>query len=479
LSILVVEPDRARVVAAEELRGLSCQDVETHLRRIHPGASIAVIGPAGENLVRYASISHDGRHAGRGGNGAVLGSKNIKAIVVRGNRRPTWAYPEELTRYARDLSRRSFGPATEKYRELGTAANLLLFNRLRALPTRNFQQGSFPHAEKLAPESLRDQRAVTRTSCRACTIGCTHMYAPGDPQGRPVRLEYENLFALGPLCEIDDPEIVVRASHRCDELGMDVISTGATIAFAMECVERGLLNEPWLRFADGEALLRAIDWIGRREGVGDLLADGSRSLAEAIGHGAGEFAPHVKGLEIPGYEPRALQTMGLGFAVGARGADHNRSNAYEHDFSHTTDRRSLTAEGVELAVESEDRAAIMDSLILCKFLRKTLDDFLADAAEMLRLVAGWEMQPEELQDGARRIVNAKRVFNQRAGWTIAEDTLPPRMLQQALGDDPEARLNEPTLRAMVQHYQRCRGWDVAGQPTASQILDLKLPLDAG
>ncbi len=223
------------------------------------------------------------------------------------------------------------------------------------------------------------------------------MYALQDQEGRPVRLEYENLFALGPLCAIDDPEIVLRASRRCDDLGMDVISAGATIAFAMECVERGLLDAPWLRFGDGEALLRAVNMIGSREGVGDLFAHGSRGLAEVIGGEAHDFAPHVKGLELPGYEPRALQTMALGFAVGARGADHNRSNAYEADFSHEVDRRSLQTRGVELAIESEDRAAIMDSIILCKFLRKTLDDFHAEAAEMLRLVTGWDVRPDELR----------------------------------------------------------------------------------
>ena len=159
----------------------------------------------------------------------------------------------------------------------------------------------------------------------------------------------------------------------------------------MECVERGWLDEPWLRFGDGEALLKAIELIGRQEGVGQLLAQGSRRAAEAIGHGSIAFAPQVKGLEIPGYEPRGLQTMALGFAVGARGADHNRSGAYEVDFSDKVDRRNATLDSVKHAIETEDRAALMDSLILCKFLRGVLSDFYAESAQMLRAVTGWDV----------------------------------------------------------------------------------------
>jgi aldehyde:ferredoxin oxidoreductase len=224
----------------------------------------------------------------------------------------------------RDLSQRSFGPATAKYRELGTAANLLTFNRFGTLPTRNFQSGTFDEAQSLSPEQLSVEHSRTRASCVACTIGCEHIYSLGN---KGVRLEYESLFALGSLCGVGDGDAVLRASQRCDELGIDTISAGGTIAFAMECVERGLLDEPWLTFGSGDAVLKAIDLIGRREGVGALLAEGSRRAAEIIGQGSIAFAPQVKGLEIPGYEPRGLQTMALGFAVGARGADHNRSGA--------------------------------------------------------------------------------------------------------------------------------------------------------
>jgi aldehyde:ferredoxin oxidoreductase len=226
----------------------------------------------------------------------------------------------------------------------------------------------------------------------------------------------------------------------------------------MECVERGWLAESWLKFGDGDALLHAIDLIGSRQGVGDLLAEGSRRAAQAIGHNSLSIAPQVKGLEIPGYEPRALQTMALGFAVGARGADHNRSGAYEVDFSDKVDRRHVTIQAVRHAIETEDKAALMDSLILCKFLRGVFDDFYAESAEMLRCVTGWDVDSAELRETARRIVSAKRQFNVLAGWTLAEDTLPERFLDTPLPNDPAASLSRERLAALVAEYHRQRAW---------------------
>ena len=472
-SVLVIDNDQVRLDAAGELAGLSNRAAQFAVReRLGHDFQCATIGPAGERLIRYATISHDGRHAGRGGSGAVLGSKNIKAIAVRGSKRSQWAEPEALVAYAKQLSEKSFGPATAKYRELGTASNLLTFNRLNVLPTRNFQQGSFAGAIAISPEELNVTRDRTRSSCAACTIGCEHLYGLRNGQGN-VRLEYENLFALGPLCGVDDPEVVLQACQKCDDLGLDTISAGGTIAFAMECAERGLLDEPWLRFGDGAALLRALDLIVNGEGIGSLLAQGSRRAALQIGHDSIQFAPQVKGLEIPGYDPRGLQTMALGFAVGSRGADHNRSGAYEVDFSEAVDRRNVGPEAAVMAIETEDKAAIMDSLILCKFLRGVFTDFFADSAEMLRLVTGWDATASELRATAQRIVTLKKRFNILAGWTPAEDTLPDRMLQEHLPDDARAALSTERLAALVQAYNVARGWTPEGWlPTAAMTGDL-------
>src|SRR5690348_324248 len=321
LSVLLIDGDGVRVSDAAGLAGLTAADADATLRdRLGRGWRVAAIGPAGEigpagrPGVRYATISHDGRHAGRGGLGAVMGAKNLKAIAVRAATRVATARPGEVLTFARDLRERSFGPATAKYRELGTLANLLAFNAISTLPTRNFQAATFAEAPRLAAEDLAEMRRVARNSCASCTIGCEHIYSARG--GKTMRVEYENVFALGPMCGVSDPDAVLAASARCDELGLDTISAGGTVAWAMECAERGLIDAPWLRFGDADALLRALDEIGGRgTPLGSLLAEGSRRAARTVGADSASFASHVKGLEMPGYEPRTLHAMALGLAV--------------------------------------------------------------------------------------------------------------------------------------------------------------------
>ena len=478
-SIAVIDDDQLRIEPADDLWGLSPREVEAALReRLGSDFQIASIGPAGEQQVHYATISHDGRHAGRGGSGAVMGAKNLKALAVRGSRRVEWHDADQLMAISKDLSKKSFGPATAKYRELGTASNLLTFNRLGTLPTRNFQQATFEGAQEISPEQMTATREKTRASCAACTIGCEHIYSLGSSEdgqkSSGVRLEYENLFALGSLCGVSDPEMVLLASQKCDELGLDTISAGGTIAFAMECVERGLLDAPWLRFGDGPALLRALDQIVDGTGLGPQLVLGSRRLAQQLGGEAIDFAPQVKGLEIPGYEPRALQTMALGFAVGTRGADHNRSSAYDVDFSDAVDRRDVQPQEARLAVETENKAAMLDSLVLCKFIRGALEDFYGESAAMLGAITGWDVTAEELEVTAARIVAAKKLFNIRAGWQPEEDTLPARFLEQALPEDEKATLSRERLGDLVAAYNTARGWTDEGWIEAEQLQTLGL-----
>jgi aldehyde:ferredoxin oxidoreductase len=456
---------------ADLLWGLPAGEAEKRIRaQFGDDWQVAAIGPAGERMIPFATITHDGRHAGRGGLGAVLGAKRIKAIAVRGNMRTPLADPLAVVALARKLSALSFGPATEKYRELGTVANLLAFNRFETLPTRNFQAGRFEGAEQLAAEDLGPARRVARNSCAACTIGCEHIYATGPD--RSVRLEYETLFALGPLCGVSDPDAVLAAAKACDEAGIDTISTGATIAFLMECTEKGLIRDRLdgsgrpLVFGDGASMLEAIAaLVDRRGTLGTLLAQGSRRAALAIGGDAPAFAPHVKGLELPGYDPRGLHTMALGLAVGTRGADHNRSGAYEADFSGRSNRKQGGPASASAAIETEDRAAVMDSLILCKFLRGVFQDFYAESAEMLRVVTGWPITTLELQTVARRVVCARKCLNEREGWTASEDTLPPRLLtSQPQGGNTEGpSLTHATLESMISAYYRERSWTCEGR----------------
>jgi aldehyde:ferredoxin oxidoreductase len=287
-----------------------------------------------------------------------------------------------------------------------------------------------------------------------------------------MRVEYENVFALGPMCGVSDADDVLEASARCDDLGIDTISAGGTIAWAMECAERGLIDAPWLRFGDGAALLRALAEIGAGTGIGPLLALGSRAAAAQVGQGSIDLAQQVKGLELPGYEPRSLHAMALGLAVNARGADHNRSGAYEADLAGDLDRLDGGPQHVAAAIETEDRAAVMDSLILCKFLRGVFTDPWAEWAALLSLVTGWHVDAAELHDTARRIVLAKRVYNLREGWQPEDDWLPPRLLHETLemGSGRTAALTPERLRAMVDGYWAARGLDAHGRPRA--VLDI-------
>jgi aldehyde:ferredoxin oxidoreductase len=474
-SVLVLDGDGPRLEPAGDLWGLSADDAEQRLReRLGKAWRVASIGPAGERMISYATISHDGRHAGRGGLGAVLGAKLLKAVAVRAVTKVAPADPQAVLAAARDLRARSFGPATAKYRELGTLANLLAFNAIATLPTRNFQASTFADAPRLAAEDLAEARQVARDSCASCSIGCEHIYKVAN--GKQARVEYENVFALGPLCGVSDPDAVLEASGRCDELGLDTISTGGTIAWAMECAERGLIDAPWLRFGDAQGMLRAIEEIGAQEGLGVLLAQGSRAAAAIVGQGSGAFAPHVKGLELPGYEPRTLQAMALGLAVNARGADHNRSGAYEADLSGEHDRLSGGSAHVAAAIGTEDRAAVMDSLILCKFLRGVFTDPFPEWARLLSSVTGWDVDGAELEATARRIVLAKRAFNAREGWTRADDGLPDRFLDESLevGSGRTATLTRERLDAMIGEYYEARGLQASGLLRHGQIEDLRL-----
>lgn len=473
LTTLHLDGDQVTFHDAEPLRGLSAEEAEERLRTTHgkPWRFFG-IGPAGEAQVLYATASGNGRHAGRGGTGAVFGAKRLKGVLVRGRGHVPLHNADAVTALGKELSTRSLGAATSKYRELGTIANVLTMNRLGALPTRNFSEGHFEGADAVSGEAFHEQPEKMRAHCAACTIGCEHVFKTKRGQG--VRLEYEGLFALGPLCGIDDREIILEAAALCDALGLDVISAGGVVAFAMECAEERLLPDA-PRFGDGAGLLALLRAIGAREGLGDLLADGVRAAARRLGRGAERFACHVKGLELPGYEPRALQAMAVGLATGARGADHNRSGAYEEDFRAGGDRLRADASKGEAAARSERRAALLDSLILCKFLRGVFEDLEAEAASMLAAVTGWNLDAAELREVAKRTVNARALFNRRAGWTPEEDTLPARFLTESLEvGSTKAALSDHDLKRMIVGYYRAQGWSDEGAIPAAVIEALDL-----
>ncbi|HZU05073.1 MAG TPA: aldehyde ferredoxin oxidoreductase family protein [Chloroflexota bacterium] len=483
-SVLVIVDGAVELVPADPFLGLDTWATELAVRAQVGGGRVAAIGPAGEQLVRFATISNDGRHAGRTGTGAVMGAKRLKAIAVRGTRPVRVADPAGLQRANQALIARARGPATVKYRQLGTAANLLAFDRVGVLPSYNYRQATFAGAEQLSGEELHRQHLAKIVGCASCTVRCEHLYRTLDegPEAA-VRLEYETLYALGPLLGIADPNAVIRAAQLCDRLGLDSISAGGTLAWAMECYERGLLTPAdtggiALRFGNAAAVPAMLTAIAQRAGLGDLLAEGSRRAAARLGGGSEAWAMHVKGLELPGYEPRGLKTMALGLAVSPRGACHNRSAAYEVDFSGHVDRFQAEVSRGQLAAAAEDLAAVLDSLVLCKFIRKCFDDLYTEAATLYRLVTGWAMDGAELRRAGERINNLKKLFNIREGWTRADDTLPPRCLTEPLADGPGAgeRLTQEELDLMIAGYYAARGWTADGLIPPEKLRELALDI---
>jgi len=471
LAYLWIHDGEVEIRAAGELAGKTPHETEAVIcAQVAPvPAWVASIGAAGEHLVRFATISNEGRHAGRGGAGAVMGAKHLKAIALSGSHETAVARPGEVNKIADRLRRRSVSSITDKYRHLGTVGNTAVFNRLGVLPAKNFQRATFDGAEALSGEGLAGSHFSRRHGCASCTIRCERLFRSLD--GHEQRLEYETVFALGPMCGVSDPEMVLEAARLCDRYGLDTISTGGTLAWAIETSAAGLLpheSDAPPAFGDGAGLLAGIEAIAMRRGIGALLAEGSRRAASAVGGGTGRWAMHVKGLEMPGYDPRSLKTMALGLAVSPRGACHNRSSAYEADFSGAVDRLKADAARGALVAAAENFAAVLDSLIVCKFLRKCFDDFYAESAELLGAVTGWALSAEELELTGARIHTLKKLFNVREGWSAADDWLPERVLSEPLsgGVADGVALSADELREMIGSYYAARQWDAEGRVPA-------------
>lgn len=463
---LVLEGGQVRFEDASALLGTSARDATKALRASYGDRALRVcaIGPAGENRVAFAALENDGRQAGRGGAGAVLGSKRLKAIVLRGRGAVPVADAATARRLSLRLRERTLGPKTAKYRILGTGANMRVLARMGQLPTRNFTAATFAGVERVTPERAReDQRAYVelRAGCAGCPVQCEHMYVRRDRDPRRAAAsEYESVWAFGPNCGIDDLDAVLDAIDACDRFGLDTISTGGAIAFAMECVEKGLVPEdavgPPLRFGNAAALLAAIEAIAQRRGIGTTLALGVREAARRLGGGAEAFAMHAKGLELPGYEPRALPTYALGITVCTRGACHNRAATYDGDLRDPAGELDDEAR-VRRAIDGEDYAAVWDSLVLCKFIRDCFDDFYREAAELYTAITGLELDAAALRASAQATWEAKRRINTRLGWTAADDTLPPRLFAP-IADGPLAgmRVERAQLERVRRRYENAR-----------------------
>jgi len=482
-----IDDDNIQLMDAKHLWGESPEETEDAIREELGDYYIRVasIGLAGEKLTRVAAILNDTtRAAGRTGMGAVMGSKNLKAIAVRGTKDVSVAKPDEFIEFVKMMHERMKGPATVKYRTLGTPLNVLVHNSLGALPTRNFTNAVFEGAEKVSGEYLNEHFVVKINGCSSCAMRCEHIavVSEGPYKGTTTRVEYEPLWAFGPHCGVDRLDAILKAMDLCNYYGLDSLSTGNIVGFAMDCYEHGILTKEdtdglELEFGNAEAMVELVHKIGKREGIGDILAEGVKRAAEKIGKGAEKYANHIKGLEMTGYDIRGLKTAAIGYAVSFRGADHNRHGAYGLDLKGTVDRFKVEKGRAKLVIDLENLYTIIDSLIICKFSRGTYYEGFKDLAKYYTLVTGIEMTPEELERTGERINNLGRLFNIREGFTRKDDHLPPKVMSTPIPDDTVSKgsyITQEELDQMLDDYYATRGWTKEGVPTLEKLKELEL-----
>jgi len=445
---------------------------------------VAAMGPASERLVRFGNITTDkNRQVGRSGMGAVMGSKNVKAVAVRGTGDVEVANLDELTKLATEINERCQGPKTEKYRVYGTPANILVHNRIGCLPTRNFQSGTFEGAEEVSGEQMSRTHVKKILACTNCPVACDHVneVKDGPYAGTVASVDYESLGQLGPLCGVSDLNAITKAVALCDELGVDTISAGVTVAWAMECFEKGLLTKDDtdgldLHFGNGDAMVEALRRLSLREGkLGGLLSEGVKRASQTLGKGSDKFAIHCKGMEWAAYSMRSLQTSTLGFCTSIRGADYLRSGSYQVDVAGKVDRLRLDSSRGKIVYEGENQYAIIDSLIICKFTRGVYASF-DELAKAYSLITGIEMTGQRLVKAGERIYNAAKCFNVRFGARRKDDYPPPRAFEEPMPDDvvKGARIIREEYDGALDSYYEGRGWNKEGIPSKERLAELGL-----
>lgn len=491
---LAIRGGEAEIRDAAHLWGMETRESEAAIRRElgEPLARLAQIGPGGERLVRFAAVINDLRDAvGRTGMGAVMGSKRLKAIAVRGNEPVEVADPQRLKALAKQMASQAKVKARALH-EFGTGADMDAFNLAGNLPVRNFRDGWFPDAGEISAIKIRDTMRVGMESCYACAVRCKKMvrlegrYRVDPEYGGP---EYETLASCGSNCGIADLEAIARAHHYCQANSLDTISAGAVVAFAMECFEAGLITTAdtgglELKWGDPEALLGCLELIVQRRGVGDALAEGTRRAAAQIGGGAERFAMEVKGVELGMHEPRLKHGLGLGYAVAVHGGDHCIGI---HDTSYEKDGPALEAvkgigvieplpadylgpEKVRMFAYLHQWRNVLDSLTLCIFVPWSQPE----VVDLVNATTGWNTTGFELMKGGERAITLGRCFNIREGLTLEEDRLPSRFFEPPrmgkLAGKAMDRVQWERARAT---YYEMMGWDrMTGVPTETRLAEL-------
>ncbi len=491
---LVCTDDKAELRDAAKLWGQKVDDAtDMILDELGKDFKVACIGPSGEKLSRLACVMNDKhRAAGRCGLGAVMGSKNLKAIAANGSKQVAIAEPQKF----RDVSKKQYALINDSMLKVGLethGTNLLLdmVNVRGGLPTRNFQIGMFEKVEHVNGPALTENVLKDRVACYACPIACGRVseIKSGKWAGKSGEgPEYESVVLLGTSCDVEDLNAVTMANFLCNEYGLDTISVGNVIGFAMECYEKGILTKEdtgglEITFGDADMLVKLTELIGKREGLGELLGEGAKRVAEKLNKGSENFAMHVKGLELPAYDSRAAKITGLGYAVASRGGDHMTGYIQGPTF---IDTPFLVVDDSKIADvympqqkdalvlrDLENALTMFDVSGTCKFMGLMLDA--KEWVDLIASVTGWQFDIESFKKTGERVVNLSRAFNMRDGFSRADDTLPGRLLEEPMPDGPAKGHMVEQLDTLLDNYYEFRGWDKkTGKPTAAKLKELGL-----
>lgn len=487
---LYITPKEIKIKDAQEIWGQDTYHVSQHLKEKHgPEIKIASIGQAGENLVNISSVVIEAPHcrlAGRGGMGAVMGSKNLKAIVVKGNLKPSVNNPLALKEILK-TDRQNIRHYTEGLHKLGTAGAVEAREYTGDLPIKNFAGSRWQGASKITGQVIADTLFKKHSACFACPIACGKEVKIKTPPFVVHGPEYETVAAFGSLCLNDNLDSIVEANDLCNRYGIDTISFGISVAFAMEACEKGFLNQEDFKginieWGNSQAIIKLIHQVAKNEGAGKLLGQGVRLFSKKVGKNSEEFAIHTKGLELPLHDPRAYTGMALSYATANRGGCHLESLSYAiesgipiKDLGYGEDSRldPHTSNGkAELVIKLQNYMNIFNALGLCKFL---LFGRIGPTkvTEWLNHVTGWNLTPAELLTIGERLHNLKRMYNVKLGINRKDDTLPPRLLDLARDDGMAAGVL-PELDKMLEEYYRLRGWNENGIPTEKKLRELRL-----
>jgi aldehyde:ferredoxin oxidoreductase len=497
-----IDDERVEFRDATKLLGLDTFETEEAIREQLADDQVrsATVGPAGENGVRFANVTNDGRQAGRTGQGAVWASKKLKALSVRGTQGIKVADPDTLMKLSFDITKEAQGPHTVKYRVLGTTTNVLNMNKLGLLPTRNYQEAVFEGAEMISGEYLHEHQHVKTIACAQCPIACEQMSVvkTGPYEGAMTGIEYECLFAVSSNCGISDIQAAIKMIEVADRGGMDAMSMGITISWAMETYEKGIFKKEDFKckkypegfeakFGNGEAGITMAEMIRDREGIGKVLSEGTRRASQSIDKERGtetwKWAMNSKGLETAGYDARGLKTFSLGSAVGTRGPCHNRTASYDPDIQGEVDRFKVDDTRGNVAKDTEEYAAVYDTLPLCKFIRRCFTGK-ADRAgawptivKLINATTGWDFKYEDIDPIGERAFAIKKAFNIREGWKRSDDTLPYRWMHDPVTKGPSKGIvtTEEELEYMKDLYYQAKGWTKDGLIPKAKLIELGMP----